>query len=179
MKRIFITGLPASGKSRLARILHKKTGMPIIHIDRLRRDLQGVRHTKEEIIVALRAGTEQETWIVEGSFLHKYDDLLPNIDHFVIMDAKRHIRVWRAFLRIFRVHGMSRALFPREKRVFRAYWFWFKMLFRGRKRKKLYARLMKKAPDHVKCIRLNSDRDVEEFIAYAVNEFQYARDADT
>lgn len=179
MKRIFITGLPASGKSRLARILHKKTGMPIIHIDRLRRDLQGVRHTKEEIIVALRAGTEQETWIVEGSFLHKYDDLMPKIDHFVIMDAKRHIRVWRAIQRLFRVHGTLRVIFPHERRVFRGYGFLFKMLFRGRKRKKLYARLIEEAPDHVKCIRLNSDADVEEFIAYAEKEIQYARDADT
>lgn len=167
MKRIFITGLPGSGKTRLSRLLGAITDIRPTSVDRLLRTKKGVRRPNAEIAVDLDEKYEQENWIVECSFLPEYDNMMSKVDHLIVIDEKRHVRVWRAYRRLYISYGVSRALFPRDERVFRAYRFLLKMVFRGAQRKRKYAWLLDTAPDHVMCFYLNSDADVERFLKYA------------
>ena len=68
MERILIIGCGGAGKSTLARQLGEKTGLPVVHLDKLywRPGWQHV--TREEFDKLLDEVLAQGAWIMDGNF---------------------------------------------------------------------------------------------------------------
>jgi len=63
VKRIMIVGQPGSGKSTLAQALGEKTGLPVIHIDKIHWQPGWVERSKAEKTRLCQEAERQERWI--------------------------------------------------------------------------------------------------------------------
>ena len=68
MKKVIVIGCPGSGKSSFSRALHKKTGIPIHHLDMM--FWNGDKTTVEKSIFRerLSAVLEKDEWIIDGNY---------------------------------------------------------------------------------------------------------------
>lgn len=73
MERVLIIGSSGAGKSTMAVALGEKTGLPVVHLDKLfwRENWQSV--SKEEFDALLGMELEKPKWIIDGN----YDRTLP------------------------------------------------------------------------------------------------------
>ena len=68
MKRAIIIGCPGSGKSRLAGELHKKTGIPLYHLDMMYWNADRTTVEKSVFRERLSAVLEKDEWIIDGNY---------------------------------------------------------------------------------------------------------------
>ena len=91
MERVLVIGCGGSGKTTFARRLAERSGLPLIHLDRLHWR-PGWRATPQE---AWRATVKEivarERWIIEGHYGGTLDLRLPACDTVVFLDGGR---VW-------------------------------------------------------------------------------------
>lgn len=64
--KILIVGISATGKSRLARFLHKKLSLPLVHMDQLWWGPNWIEQDEALVAQALRLKLRKEDWIIEG-----------------------------------------------------------------------------------------------------------------
>lgn len=86
MRRAIIIGCPGSGKSTLARALHERTGLPLVHLDRLywREDRTTV--SQEEFDRALEATMQGERWLIDGNYQRTMEKRLSVADTVFFLD---------------------------------------------------------------------------------------------
>lgn len=65
-KKVFIFGNLAGGKTRFARLLAKKTGQPLLHLDSIQFDRNLELLPREQIKASLDQFQQQEAWIIDG-----------------------------------------------------------------------------------------------------------------
>ena len=108
MKRVMILGQPGSGKSTLARELGDRTGLPVVHVDRIHwmPDWQE-RPRDEKIALALSEQAKPE-WIFEGGLSATYEDRFQRADTVVFLDFPLWFRMGRVVWRTLRWHGRTR-----------------------------------------------------------------------
>ncbi|WP_425097756.1 AAA family ATPase [Tropicibacter sp. S64] len=108
MRRVMILGQPGSGKSTLARKLGDRTGLPVVHIDRIHH-LPGwvPRPLHEKIALALEQQARPE-WIIEGGLSVTYEDRFNRADTVIFLDFPLWLRAWRVFWRTLRYYGRTR-----------------------------------------------------------------------
>ncbi|MDO5667168.1 MAG: hypothetical protein Q4G44_05020 [Alcaligenaceae bacterium] len=68
MKKVLIIGCPGSGKSTFAKALHRKTALPLIHLDRLYWHADGTALERGIFKERLRDVLAQESWIIDGNY---------------------------------------------------------------------------------------------------------------
>ena len=68
MTRVIIIGGNGSGKSTFAKQLHTKTGLPLVHLDRLFWYGEWQTRTREEFDALLGAELEKDAWIIDGNY---------------------------------------------------------------------------------------------------------------
>lgn len=68
MKRILIIGNAGSGKTTFARQLAKRTGIPLVHLDRLYWCGSWEHLSRDEFDKLLQAELERPEWIIDGNF---------------------------------------------------------------------------------------------------------------
>ena len=68
MKRIIVIGCPGSGKSRLSRALHNKTGIPLYHLDLMYWNADKTTVEKSVFLERLHAALEKDEWIIDGNY---------------------------------------------------------------------------------------------------------------
>ena len=89
MERILIIGCSGSGKSRLARELKEKLGLPLIHLDQLWHK-EGWRHiTREEFDSRLAMAMNMDRWIIDGNYSRTIPQRLPKCDTIIYLDFER------------------------------------------------------------------------------------------
>ena len=66
MRRVLIVGQPGSGKSTFARALGERTGLPVVHIDKIHWQPGWVERSRDEKDRLTREVHARETWIFEG-----------------------------------------------------------------------------------------------------------------
>lgn len=108
MERILIIGCSGSGKSRLARALKEKLGLPVVHLDQLWWK-DGWEHvTREEFDSRLAMALNMEQWIIDGNFSRTIETRLPKCDTIIYLDFNR----WECLLgmcqRVFGNYGKVR-----------------------------------------------------------------------
>jgi adenylate kinase family enzyme len=95
MQRVAVIGPAGAGKSRLARELGAKLGVPVLHLDTLFWKPGWVRTPHDEWVAAQRRELAGESWIVDA----QYDDMLPEwidaADTIVFLDASPLQCFWR------------------------------------------------------------------------------------
>ncbi|WP_371168417.1 AAA family ATPase [Aliiroseovarius sp. 2305UL8-7] len=112
MKRVMVIGQPGSGKSTLARELGKRTGLPVIHIDKIHWMPGWVERDREEKTRLCREVHARAQWIFEGGHSVTWPERLSRCDTLVWLDVPLGLRVWRVFWRTFKDYGRSRVDLP-------------------------------------------------------------------
>ena len=68
MQRIIVIGCPGSGKSRLSRALHNKTGIPLYHLDMMYWKADKTTVEKSVFLERLSAVLKKDEWIIDGNY---------------------------------------------------------------------------------------------------------------
>ena len=108
MERILIVGNSGAGKSTMARALSEKTGLPVVHLDRLfwRENWQHI--AREEFDALLQQELEKSQWIIDGNYDRTVSTRLAYCDTVIYLDYPR----WQCMLgvckRILTTYGRTR-----------------------------------------------------------------------
>ena len=112
MERIMIIGCGGSGKSTLARQLGEKTGLPVVHLDRLFWKSGWVESSKEEIDAKIEAVMEQPRWILDGNYNRTLPRRLERCDTVIYLDYSRWVCLWGVLKRLVTNIGKVRPDMP-------------------------------------------------------------------
>ena len=108
MERIMIIGCGGSGKSTLARQLGEKTGLPVVHLDKLFWRPGWVNLTGEEFDVVHNAAIEEKKWILDGNFDRTMEPRIRRCDTVVYLDFSRIACLCGVMKRILTTYGKVR-----------------------------------------------------------------------
>ena len=86
MERILIIGCSGSGKSRLARKLGQKLGLPVIHLDQLWWTENWQNVTVEEFDSRLAMALNMDRWIIDGNYSRTMGVRLSQCDTVIYLD---------------------------------------------------------------------------------------------
>ncbi|MGT2742181.1 AAA family ATPase [Streptococcus plurextorum] len=95
IERIMIIGSPGSGKSSLAKRLADKTGLPLVHLDRLNwlNDKETV--TEDVFLEHLTAEIAKRSWIIDGNYGTSMAKRLARADMVIWLQVPRVICLYR------------------------------------------------------------------------------------
>ena len=112
MERIMIIGCGGSGKSTLARLLGEKTGLPVVHLDKLFWKSGWVESSKSEIDAKITAAMAEEHWILDGNYNRTLPMRLERCDTVIWLDYSRWVCLWGVFKRVVTSYGRVRPDMP-------------------------------------------------------------------
>ena len=164
MERVMIIGCGGAGKSTLARQLGEKTGLPVVHLDKLFWTPGWVSLSREEFDKVHREAIVQEKWIIDGNFDRTMPERIQRCDTVVYLDFSRFTCLLGVAKRILTTYGKVRPDMgegcPERFDWEFLQWVWN---FNGSKREKNY-RLLDQCCDKEIYI-LKNRRNVKRFLA--------------
>lgn len=89
MERILIIGCSCSGKSTLAKAMHEKLGLPLVHLDQLWWQDGWTQVSIGEFDSRLDRALEMEKWIIDGNFSRTMPLRLSKCDTIIYLDFNR------------------------------------------------------------------------------------------
>jgi adenylate kinase family enzyme len=108
MNRIMIVGQPGSGKSTLAAALGQRTGLPVIHIDKIHWQPGWVERSKAEKTRLCLEAEQRSQWIFEGGHSVTWPSRLQRADMLIWLDLPVGSRLWRVLRRAVIGRGKTR-----------------------------------------------------------------------
>ena len=108
MERVVIIGCGGAGKSTLARALGEKTGLPVVHLDKLFWKPGWVEKSPEEFDELHRQALAGEQWILDGNFNRTMTQRIARCDTVIYLDFSRFSCVWGVMKRILTTYGTVR-----------------------------------------------------------------------
>lgn len=167
IRRIMIVGQPGSGKSSLAQALGERTGLPVVHIDKIHWQAGWVERSMAEKTRLCIEAEQAEHWIFEGGHSRTWPSRVARADMLVWLDRPVGLRMWRVLRRALLGLGRTRPDMadgcPERLRslpeFFRYIW-----TTRNSGSAKI-GRLTELAPAGCRIVRLRSDRDIAAFVA--------------
>lgn len=166
MKRVLVIGSSGAGKSTFARRLGERTGLKVIHLDRLFWKPNWVETAdKDEWKAVLEKALAGEAWIADGNYSGTMEMRLEKCDTVIFLDLPPALCVYRILKRL--------ALYRKGSRPDMAdgcdekfdwefiKWTWN---YPSRSKPKVEA-LLKRFENEKRIIRLKSGREVENFLA--------------
>jgi adenylate kinase family enzyme len=101
MKKILIIGSSGAGKSTFARRLHRATGLPLIHLDRLYWKPNWVETTdKSEWKRTIENALRGDAWILDGNYSGTLEMRLEKCDAVIFLDLPRLLCIYRILKRV-------------------------------------------------------------------------------
>ncbi len=91
MKRAIIIGCPGSGKSCFARKLHKKTGLPLFHLDMIYHRPDKTTVSREEFDSRLAEIMAHDSWIIDGNYGRTLERRLAACDTVFLFDLPTEV----------------------------------------------------------------------------------------
>ena len=167
MKKILVIGSPGAGKSTFARRLGEKTGLKVIHLDRLYWKPNWVETAdKEEWKAALEKVLAGETWIMDGNYSGTMEMRLEKCDAAIFLDMPPAVCVYRILKRFALYRNRPDMADGCEEKLDWEFikfikWTW---TYPSRSKPKVEA-LLKRFEKEKRIIRLESSRAVENFLA--------------
>lgn len=165
MKRVLIIGSGGAGKSTLARRLGEKTGIEVIHLDRLYWQPGWVKTPAEEWSKTVASELEKDSWIMDGNFGGTFEMRAEAADTIIFLEISR----WRCLYRVIK----RRLTYRRTNRPDMAegcnekidleflLWIWnYPKNAKGRK-----AEVLKRLENEKNIVRLRTDKEIEDFVA--------------
>ena len=86
MQRIIVIGCPGSGKSRLSRALHNKTGIPLYHLDMMYWNADKTTVEKSVFLERLSAVLKKDEWIIDGNYSSTMELRMAACDTVIFLD---------------------------------------------------------------------------------------------
>ena len=108
MERVVIIGCGGAGKSTLARSLGEKTGLPVVHLDKLFWKPGWVESTREEIDGIIQWEIRKDRWIIDGNYNRTLTMRMERCDTVIYLDFSRFACLWGVMKRILTTHGTVR-----------------------------------------------------------------------
>lgn len=102
MKKIIVIGCMGSGKSTFAEKLHRKTKIPLFHLDNIWWKADRTHISREEFDSELNRIMQGDSWIIDGDYNRTYAVRFEKCDTVIFLITVRN-SAWRAF-----VHGSER-----------------------------------------------------------------------
>lgn len=105
---MIIIGCGGAGKSTLARQLGEKTGLPVVHLDKLFWKPGWVESTKAEIDEIIRREMEKPRWIMDGNYNRTMPRRLERCDTVIYLDFSTFACLMGVLKRITTTYGTVR-----------------------------------------------------------------------
>ena len=86
MKKIIVIGCPGSGKSTFSKALHKKTGLPLYHLDMLFWNADKTTVPKSVFHTRLNDVLAADEWIIDGNYISTMNLRLSFCDSVFFLD---------------------------------------------------------------------------------------------
>ncbi len=86
MKKVIVIGCPGSGKSSFSRALHKKTGIPLHHLDVMYWNADKTTVETSVFLERLAAVLETDEWIIDGNYASSMELRLAVCDTAIFLD---------------------------------------------------------------------------------------------
>jgi adenylate kinase family enzyme len=164
MKKVMILGCCGAGKSTLARQLHQKIGLPLIHLDKEYWHPNWVETDAETWQKKVQELAKNTAWIMDGNYGGTVDIRLQAADTIIYLDHSRWLCLYRVLKRIVLNYGQSRPDINEDCKE-RFDWEFIKYVyhFYDVKRPKTLAQISKFSTSKQVFI-LNSDKAVQTFL---------------
>ncbi len=109
MKKVLIIGCPGSGKTTFGKALAQKTGLPLVHLDKLyQRDNWQIMITEEEMDTLIQNELDKAQWIIDGNYNRTLPHRLSYCDTVFYFDLPMHVCLWGAVKRTIIHYGKTR-----------------------------------------------------------------------
>jgi adenylate kinase family enzyme len=108
MQRVLVIGIPGAGKSTLSRELAKRTGLPLIHLDKEFWRPGWKITPREQWRAKVAELVEREGWVMDGNYDSSLDLRLPRADAVVWFDYPRRVTLPRVLWRVAKTYGRVR-----------------------------------------------------------------------
>lgn len=109
MKRILIIGNAGSGKTTFALKLAQKTGIPLVHLDKIYWSGDWEHIEKNEFDNILQKELEKPEWIIDGNFNRTLPHRLKYCDTVFYFDVPIITCIWGVTKRILKSYGKTRS----------------------------------------------------------------------
>ncbi|MDO5401395.1 MAG: DNA topology modulation protein [Eubacteriales bacterium] len=163
MERIIILGCGGAGKSTLARAMGERTGIPVVHLDKIwwRDNWQHI--SREEFDATVQAEVQKPRWIIDGNYSRTIPKRLEACDTAIYLDFPRRQCLAGIFKRFLTNRGKTRPdMSPNCPEQIDWEFFQWVWNFNRDNRPELLE-LLKKA-EHVRVIILKNRRQVAAFL---------------
>jgi adenylate kinase family enzyme len=118
VQRVVVVGRAGAGKTYVANELSRRTGLPVVHLDRIFWRAGWHEAPRDEALAELRAAVTGDRWIVDGNFLGSAGPVVsPLVDTVVFIDAPRLVCIRRVLARRVRDAGKERPDLPAPEAV--------------------------------------------------------------
>ena len=91
MKKIMVIGCPGSGKSTFSRALHKRTGIPLFHLDMMYWNPDRTTVERSVFRERLSSAIQKNEWIIDGNYGSTIELRLQACDTVVFLDYPQEI----------------------------------------------------------------------------------------
>lgn len=108
MERVLILGCAGAGKSTLARALSRRSGLPLVHLDRHYWRAGWREPAKDEWLKQVAALAAEPRWIMDGNYGDTIALRLARADTLIFLDQPRWRCLWGVLSRTARWHGRIR-----------------------------------------------------------------------
>jgi adenylate kinase family enzyme len=162
-----IVGQPGSGKSSLARSMALRSGLPVIHIDKIHWRPGWVERGREEKTRLCRDAEAGDRWIFEGGHSATWDSRVARADLLIWIDRPLMLRLWRVLRRTLTGLGRTRPDLPEDcPEQLRRLPEFIRFIWSTRQTARArLARLAATAPPTCRVVRLRSDRETRAFLS--------------
>lgn len=103
-----IIGCGGSGKTTFAKKLHRITGIPLIHLDKLYWKPNWEEPGKAEWTAIVKNTIEPERWIIDGNYGSTMHIRFERADTIIFMDRSRCLCLYRMMKRVLTHYGQTR-----------------------------------------------------------------------
>ncbi len=165
MQRIMIIGCAGAGKSTLARALHQRLDLNLIHLDKAYWRPGWVESPTGEWEENMHEFAKGDNWIIDGNYSGTMEIRLARADTIIFLDRSRWTCLWRSIRRILHYYGSTRPDMTEgcpERFDWRFLLYVF--FFNHTRRPALLKRLNRIRPDQ-QFLHLRSNREVAIFLA--------------
>jgi len=105
VRRVVVIGPGGAGKSTLTRSLGDRTGIELVHLDRLFWRPGWDPMPRDEWRALIAEVVRGEAWIMDGNYSGTLDLRLPAADTVVLLDLPRRVTIPGVVRRVWRHHG--------------------------------------------------------------------------
>ncbi len=165
MKKVLVIGSSGAGKSTFSKKLGEKTGLKVIHLDKIYWQPNWTEPEKDEWKSTLeKVMRENEAWIMDGNFSGTLDVRVPVCDTVIFLEMPPAVCIYRVLKRVALSYNKTRPDMADGCRE-QFDWEFLKWIrdFENRSKPKI-ERILKEYESEKTIIRLKSKREVARFL---------------